>query len=50
MTEVTRYGEMTQTNTSSFARDGVEEWTMVNTGSDGSVISEMSGINTRRDG
>lgn len=48
MTEVTRYGEITQTSTTDLSQDGVHTWTMVNTDASGAVIGEMTGTNTRR--
>jgi hypothetical protein len=48
MTVVTRYGDVTQTTTSSFVADGVESWTSVNTDSSGTVVHESKGTNTRR--
>ena len=50
MTDVTRYGDITQTTRSRFTEDGVEEWTQVNTNATGEVVSEMQGRNTRRTG
>ena len=48
MTRITRYGDFTQTATSSLAEAGIEKWTMVNTDKNGNVVSEMRGTNTRR--
>lgn len=48
MTKITRYGDATQTTTSSFSEDGVETWHMVNRDASQTVVSEMSGRNTRR--
>ena len=48
MTEVTHYGDVTQTTTSRFTEDGVEEWTQVNKDGSGNVISALQGRNTRR--
>lgn len=49
MTEVTHFGNITQTTESNFTDDGVRQWTTVNLDSDGNVLSEMSGTHTRRD-
>ena len=49
MSEVTRYGEITQTTERNFAEDAVETWHQVNTDASGAVVSEMRGVNTRRD-
>ena len=48
MTKITHYGDVTQTTTSDFSADGVETWHQVNRDASQTLLSEMSGRNTRR--
>ena len=45
MNETTPYGDTIQTTKRCFATDGLERWTLANTGQTGRIVSEMRGRN-----
>ena len=48
MTKKTRYGDITQTTESYFPKSGIERWIAISRDRNGNVVSELQGVNTRR--